>query len=276
MIGVVTDSSSDLPRAIRDELGIAVVPLTVRFGIETFLDGFDLDHDQFWSRLRSSRTLPEITAPGAGAFVDAFDRVARSEVEEVVVVTLSSRLSGTHQAAVMAAEAVAPRLRVRVVDSHSVSMGLGLAVIAAAETAAGGGDLAAVAASAYEAARATEFVAIPATVEFLERGGRLHRIQALMATALDLRPVLTVRDGVVAADGRARTRSGARSEMARRAAGASDGVRLSVIDGAATDIDEFVDAVETAVGHEVLVAGLGPVVGTHAGPGTVGLAYQRV
>ena len=275
MIRLVTDSSCDLPGEICDSLGITVVPLTVRFGDETFTDGVDLDNAGFWARLDNSEGLPETAAPSAGSFMDAYAALADQGADGVVVVTLSSALSATHQSAVIAAENL-PELPVKVIDSRTVSMALGLAAMEGAEVAAEGADIEAVVAATRESAGAMRIVAALDTLEFLRRGGRVGNTQALIGGMLDVKPIITVEDGVVAAAGRVRTRSKARTNIVERALANSASPRMAVFGGRADDFDELVSTIRTAVGDHIVIAELGPVVGTHAGPGTVGVAYQQV
>lgn len=275
MIRVITDSAADLPPEVRTRLGITVVPLTVRFGTETFTDGVDLDAASFWSRLQASSGLPETAAPSAGAFIEACEAQTAEGADGIVIVSLSSRLSATHQAAVIAAEnhRGAP---VRVVDSRTVSMAQGLVAIAAAEAAASGPTLDDVVAAASAAVSRVDILVALDTVDFLRRGGRVGGAQAMIGGLLDVKPLLTVEDGVVAAAGRVRTRSRARAAIVDRASEQATASRMAVLHGGSDDVDEVVDAIRAIVGEHVIVAELGPVVGTHAGPGTIGVAYQRV
>lgn len=275
MIRIVTDSSSDLPVEVRQQLGITIVPLTIRFGSETFVDGVDLDTGAFWSRLGSSSTLPETAAPSAGAFMETFDVLSTEGASGIVVLSLSARLSATHQSAVIAAENVASRIDVRVIDSGTVSMALGLAAMVAAEAARAGGDVEAVAAAALSAAARSEVIVALDTLEFLKRGGRIGGAQAMLGGMLDVKPLVTVDDGVVAAAGRVRTRSKARAAIVDRAAANAHSPKMAVLHGAAADSEEVLAEVREVVGDHVLVAELGPVVGTHAGPGAIGVAYVR-
>lgn len=274
MIRVVTDSAADLPPEVRARLGITVVPLTVRFGNETFTDGTDLDAASFWSRLETSPGLPETAAPSAGAFIEAWEGLAAKGAAGILVVSLSSRLSATHQAAVIAAENFRG-VPVRVVDSRTVSMAQGLVAIAAAEAAGTGSTLDDVAAVTLDAAAEVDILVALDTVDFLRRGGRVGGAQAMIGGLLDVKPLLTVADGVVAAAGRVRTRSKARAAIVDRASDHSPAPRMAVLHGGSDDIDAVVEAIRAAVGEHVIVAELGPVVGTHAGPGTIGVAYQR-
>ncbi len=276
MIRVVTDSSADLPLDMRDRLAVTVVPLTIRFGDETFTDGVDLDHDGFWAKLAGSDGLPETAAPSAGAFMDAYQALADAGADGVVVITLSARLSATHQSAVIAAENLAARIPVMVLDSQTVSVALGLTVIAAAEAARDGADLDDVVAAARATADTVDILAVLDTVEFLRRGGRIGGAQAVIGGLLDVKPLITVEDGVVAAAGRVRTRSKARAAIVERATAHASAPRMAVFHGGASDIDRLVEEVRLVAGEHVFVAELGAVVGTHAGPGTLGVAYSRV
>lgn len=275
MIRIVTDSSSDLPVEVQQRLGITIVPLTIRFGSETFVDGHDLDAETFWNRLGSSSTLPETAAPSAGRFMDAFDILSAEGASGIVVLSLSERLSATHQSAAIAAENVADRIDVRVVDSGTVSMAMGLAAMVAAETALDGGDVEAVAMAALTTAGRSQVLVALDTLEFLERGGRIGRAQAMVGGMLDVKPLVTVEDGVVAAAGRVRTRSKARAAIVERAAANAHSPKMAVLHGATADFEEALTEVRSVVGDHVLAAELGPVVGTHAGPGAIGVAYVR-
>lgn len=270
MIGIVTDSSSDLPAEVAREAGITVVPLLIRFGTVTLADGVDLEGDQFWTRLAQAPPLPETAAPPMGAFLDAFEAMGRDpDIEGVVCLTLSSELSATYETAVLAARQAA--LPIRVIDTRLVSMALGLAALAAAEEAGAGGDLQEVAdAGARAAARANVFAAID-SLEYLERNGHIGRIPALIGGVLGIRPLLTLEQGVVASAGRTRSRAGALAAISRHLSGRRI-ERASVLSAGGADIGDLVTTVR-ALASEPLVTELGPVVGTHTGPGTLGVAY---
>ncbi len=267
-IGIVTDSSCDLPSDVAERHAVTIVPLTIRFGHETYLDGVDLDTATFWERLKGSERLPETAAPSPGAFLDAFNSLA--DLEGVVCICLSSRLSGTYQAAVLAANQ--SEMPVKVLDSGVVSMALGLTVLAAAETANLGADLDTVAAAGAESAgRANVFAALD-TLEFLERGGRIGRVSALLGGMLEIKPLITLKDGVVAAAGRSRTRSRALSAIAQHLTGRSVG-DMALIHSNAEGLPLLSDALDLSGAKRPVVAELGPVVGTHTGPGVLGVAY---
>lgn len=271
MIRIVTDSSSDIPARIVEELGITVVPLTIRFGTDEYVDGVELSSDEFWDRLEGGQGLPETAAPSAGAFVDAYEQLTGEGAEGIFVITLSSDLSATHQAAVIAAEKV--DVPVKVLDSRSVSMGLGLQVVAAAEHAATGADLETVSAAGIGRVDGVTLIAALDTIEYLKRGGRIGGASALVAGLLDIKPIITVKDGVIDGAGRVRTRSKAAERIVAECLARGREGRLSVFGGRTPGFDDIVERIRAETGREVIAADLGAVVGTHSGPGIIGMAH---
>jgi DegV family protein with EDD domain len=274
MIRIVVDSSCDIPPALVDQYGIRVVPLTIRFGSQEYTDGLDLDHEGFWSRLASSEELPETAAPAAGAFVDTFEALKAERAAGVVVVTLSSELSGTYQSAVIAAERMAPELDVRVVDSGSVSMAAGFQALAAARAAQDGAEIGHVVSAAVSSRERTQIFAALDTLEYLKRGGRVGNTAAFFGTLLNVKPLITLAEGVVSAAGRARTRTKAVAAVLDHLAAQSNIAELAILHGAASDLEEFRDRLGSVTDAPIIDAELGPVVGTHAGPGVIGVAYR--
>jgi DegV family protein with EDD domain len=272
-IGVVCDTASDLPSALADDLGIVLVPLHVRFGTTELVDREELSTKEFWARCAASAELPETAAPSPGAFSAAFEAVAAAGVDGVVCVTLSSKLSATGQAAAQAARAFGG-VPVQVVDSLSVTLGEGMVALAAAEAAAGGADLAGVVAAAESTrARLSVFGAID-TLDNLRRGGRIGGAAAALGTLLSIKPVIEVRDGVVEQESRQRTRARSLRYLAEKVRAAGPLERLAVASAAAPDLDQFLellDGVEPRCPR--LVGDIGPVIGTHAGPGAIGVVW---
>ena len=275
-VRVVTDSSADLsPEQARD-LGIEVVPLKVRFGAEEFADGVDLTPAAFWERLRSSRTLPQTAAPSPGDFEAAFGRLMSEGASGIVCVTLSSKVSATFQAARLAAEAVASRCRVAVVDSLTVSAGLGNLCRRTARRAADGADLESLVAHATDCRDRSSLYGAVATLEYLRRGGRIGTARAVLGAALSIQPLLRARQGIVDLAAMVRTRLRALTWIADRLEADRPVESVTVFHAEARDLAAFVDMVSARVpGQEVDVSGVGPVLGTHVGPGTVGVSYFR-
>jgi DegV family protein with EDD domain len=274
-VGVVTDSSCDLPADVVGEHGIEVVPLTIRFGDEEFVDRVDLTPGQFWARCASSSALPETAAPAPGAFEQAFRRAAEAGADGIVCITLASKLSATSQSAQTAAQAVASDVPVTVVDSKSVTLGLGMIVVEAARLAARGASLDEVVKAAEDLARRTRVHGALDTLEYLKRGGRIGAAQALLGSILSVKPIIEIRDGAVEPGPKQRTRSKALAYLAGRVASEPGVENLAVLHGDAPDLDTFLGLLAPHFPPERIVIGdLGAVVGTHAGPRTIGVAYQ--
>ena len=270
-VRVITDSTSDLPASLREQHGIEVVPLTVQFGGESFRDGVDITPQQFLSRLVASDTLPTTSQPSTTQFVDAFGHAIEAG-EDVLCVTISADLSGTFNAARLAAEQIGSE-RVRVLDSRATTMQLGWIAVAAARTAGEGADLAAVAERATEAMGRAHLYAVLQTLDYVYKGGRIGRAQAIVGSALAIKPVLGVIDGVVTPIERVRTWKKA---LARA-------TELAATTGAPTDIavlhaDNLGDAEETAAilrgrhpSANIVVDWAGSTITAYAGPGAIGI-----
>ena len=273
-VRVVTDSACDLPPALATEHGVVVVPLSIRFGSEEFTDGSAIPPDEFWARCAASAVLPETAAPSPGAFQEAFTKAADDGYDGVLCINLSSGVSATIQAARTAAGAVGDRIPVRVIDSQSMTMGQGLVVLEAAERAAAGDSLDDLADHVQGLLARTTVMGVVDTLEHLEKGGRIGGARALLGSLLSIKPVVICRDGVVAEESKQRTRSRSLRYLADAAHQAGALSRVAVCNGAATDIDTFMammDGVQSE--HPLVLVDLGPVVGTHTGPGTVGLCF---
>ena len=274
-VRVVTDSSCDLPADVVAEHDIEVVPLTIRFGSEEFVDRVDLTPSQFWARCGSSAALPSTAAPAPGAFEQAFRRAAAAGADGVVCVNLSSKLSATSQSAQTAAQAVEGEIAVRVIDSASVTLGLGMIVVAAARLAAGGAGIDEVAAAAEDLARRTRVHGALDTLEYLQRGGRIGKAQALLGSILSVKPIIEVREGAVEPGPKQRTRSKALAYLAERVQAEPALENLAVLHGDAPDLDAFLALLAPHFPRERIVVGdLGAVVGAHTGPRTIGVAFQ--
>lgn len=273
-VRVVTDSACDLPQALVDELGIEIVPLTIRFGSEELVDREELSNEEFWRRLTTSDVLPETAAPAAGAFEKRFRELHGDGANEIICINLSSRLSATMQAAQVAAKAVGGSCRVEVVDSLTCSMGLGSLCVDAARLAGSGATINQVVADVVDRRNRTRLFGTLDTLEFLKKGGRVGNARALLGSMLSIKPVIEVRDGVVEEAGKVRTRSKAVRALAEKVTEQPiEGV--SILHGGAPDVDELLGMLEAIVPRERIVVGeVGPVIGTHAGPRVLGVTFQ--
>jgi DegV family protein with EDD domain len=273
IVRVVTDSACDLPQELIDEHEIVVVPLSIRFGAEELVDREELSTAQFWQRLRESDVLPETAAPSAGAFEKAFRDLIGQDASGIVCINLSSRLSATMQAAKLAADAVGPECPVQVVDSLTCSMGVGELCLAAARQAAGGDELDVIVADVTARRDRTRLYGALDTLEFLKKGGRVGNARALLGSMLSIKPVVEVRDGVVEEAGKVRTRSKSLKLLAEKVA-AQPVDSLAVLHGEADDVSELLDMLGDIFPRDQIRVGIvGPVIGTHAGPGVIGVTF---
>jgi DegV family protein with EDD domain len=271
-VGIVVDSSSDLPPETVREYGMTVVPLSVHFGDEHFLDKVEITGEQFFHRLASSRQLPKTSAPSVLAFRGAYETVA-ADASGIVCVTVGSKLSGTYNAASLAARDF-EHVPVRVVDSRTSSISLGLIAIAAAEGARSGASLDEVESLARDAADRTNIVFFADTLEYLQKGGRIGRAQALLGSILEMKPVLTVTDGEPAQYARTRTRGKAIQALVDWAGKLSDPERVAVIwHQNETDLNRLLDGVAQHYPREkILQTHYGPSIGVYFGPNAMGVA----
>lgn len=267
---VVTDSTSDIPKALAEELGIVVVPLLVSFGTESFRDGIDLTPDEFIDRLVASEKLPTTSQPPSAAFEEVF-REAIERGQDVVCVTISSALSGTFNAARLAAESVDPG-RIRVVDSQSATMQLGLVVVATARVARQGAPLEEVEAATRSAMGRVQLVAVLQTLDYVHKGGRIGKAQQLVGTALGIKPILSVVDGVLVPVERVRTWKKAVARL-------TEMIRPTPSDIFVLHTRNMEDAralaetlQHTFPDTPIQIDSAGATITTYAGPGAVGIA----
>lgn len=274
-IRIVTDSSCDLPQEVVDAHGIRVVPLSIRFGDQEFIDREELSTGEFWAKCATSSTLPETAAPAPGQFERVYRELLAEGATGIVVVALSGALSATMQSAELAARSVADDIQVTVVDSRSVTLGVGTMAIACARRAAEGAGIDEVADLARDLASRTRVFGALDTLENLKKGGRIGGARAMLGTALSIKPIIDVIDGKVEEGGKQRTRSKALKFLVDKVAASADRIEsLAVLHADCSDVDEFVAMLRPYYAGEIVVGEIGPVVGTHAGRGTIGVAFS--
>ncbi|MEP7115227.1 MAG: DegV family protein [Ilumatobacteraceae bacterium] len=272
-VRIVTDSACDLPQSVADEFGIEIVPLTIRIDGNEYVDRHDLTVAEFWAKCAASATLPETAAPAPGQFEQTYRALAADGASSVVTISLSAALSATMQSAELAARSVADLIPVTVIDSRSVTLGLGAIVTSCARLAASGGTHDEVVANARDLAGRTRVWGALDTLDNLKKGGRIGGAKALLASALAIKPIIEVRDGKVEQGGKQRTRSKALAFLVEKVA-AVDGLdSLFVMNADCRDVDQFVEMLRPHVDGEIVVGDIGPVVGSHAGRGTIGVAF---
>jgi DegV family protein with EDD domain len=275
-IAVVTDSSAYIPPQALGEFNIPVIPVWLIWGDDRFRDGVDIDPPTFYRRLQESEGLPTTSQPSAGEFVDFFRRVG-AEADTIVGVFITSKLSGTVASAQLA-KAQLPELDIRIVDSLSVSMALGFSVLAAARAAAAGKSPDQVVAAAEEARDRTHLLFVVDTLEYLHRGGRIGGARWLLGTALSIKPLLHFVDGTIEPLAQVRTRRKAVAQMLNVVEERLGGGRIGEVSVIDANSPEEGDAVAEQVRERFGVSTvyrtvLSPAIGTHGGPGTVGIAF---
>lgn len=270
-VHVVTDSTCDIPMHVREELGIEVVPLSINFETETLLDGVDITPQEYVQRLGSAAKLPSTAQPTVEQFQKAYQNGLDAGMD-VVCITISSGLSGTFNSATLAAEQLDPS-RIHVIDSKAASMALGWVVIEAARCTDGGAGLEEVTAVAEKTVPNVRFYAVLETLDYVYKGGRIGRAGHLVGSALGIKPILGLSDGVVIAQERVRTWKKALNRMMEVAA--NDGTLLDVAIMHTNNLDEATRVLEILkdrfpdANYEIVFTGT--TVSTYAGPGAVGL-----
>lgn len=273
-VRIVTDSSCDLDATEASELGVEIVPLSIRFGTEEFTDRVDLAVEDFYAKMASSELLPETAAPSPGAFETAFRRQVEAGADAIVCITLSSDLSATMASADNAVTAVADVVPVRVVDSRSITAGLGTMVRAAARAAADGADADAVVAMVEALAPRTRVIGTLDTLENLKKGGRVGGARALLGTLLSIKPLIKIEDGVVGEAGKARTRRKALEWVRDQIFEQSEVEHLVVIHSMAPDVDDLLELLAPRYDREkIAVVTIGAVIGTHGGARMLGATW---
>lgn len=274
VVRIVTDSSCDLTDDEVAAHGIEVVPLSIRFGQEEFEDRTDLTVEEFYEKLAASSVLPETAAPAPGKFEAAFRRQAAAGADVVVCINLSAGLSATMQSAQNAAVVVKDDLDVRVLDSTSITSGLGTQVLLAAEAAASGASGDEVVALVEQLAARTHVFGALDTLDNLKKGGRIGGAQALLGSLLSIKPILDISSGTVEEAGKSRTRRRALEALRDKVAEAGDVEHLCVTHGFAPDLEDMLTLLAPIRSREQIRVGhIGPVIGTHGGPRVMGVTW---
>jgi len=271
-VKVVTDSISDIPADVAAELGITVVPCNVHFGQQVYRDGIDLTNEEFYSRLVASSELPTTSQPSAGVFEETYRRLG-SDGAAILSIHIPARVSGTLNSAHIARQAL-PDLSIAVVDSTQVSMALGWLVIKAARAAREEMNMNRILEMVNATIPRLRLLAMLETLEYVYRGGRIGKAQALMGTLLKVKPVIQVLNGEVLPIENVRTKRKALRRLIElvQALGPLEEVAIIHSSNAAgaREVRQMMASLHPV--ERIPVVEAGPVLGTHAGPGAVGIA----
>ncbi|NMC14124.1 MAG: DegV family protein [Chloroflexi bacterium] len=283
MVAIITDTTASIPADLIEELQIELVPYYIMRNNETLRDMVDIQPEEFAQYLMTARTLPTTSNPSPGDYVNSIRKLAE-RTREIVAITMTSKGSGAYQSCKAAVEMVCerlPNLHIDVVDTLQVAMSHGWSVIEAARAARRGLGIKEVAAKAREIAAKARMLQTNDTLRYLYMGGRIGKAQALMGTLLNIKPIVSMEDGIIVPLGTARTRHKAYMRMVdlvKEKVGQGARIKIAFTHCAAMDQLEILK--EEFTKHfqcvEVLVSALSPTLAVHSGPGTVGLAYLPV
>lgn len=277
-VRIVTDSACDLRGDEVDRYGIEVVPLSIRFGDKEYVDREELSVSEFYRLLAASDTLPETAAPAPGKFDAAFRRQLDAGATGVVCINLSAALSATMQSAQTAADNLKselPDADVHVVDSRSITAGLGSIVIAAARMGEAGSTAQEIVDAVEGLSDRTQVFGTLDTLDNLKKGGRIGGAQALLGSMLSIKPIIDISSGEVEEAGKQRTRKKALGWLRDKLIEVGPVENLAVMHGDAPDLDDFLAMIADVVDVEsIRIEKIGPVVGTHGGPRVMGMAFQ--
>ncbi|PVV82729.1 DegV family protein [Dehalogenimonas alkenigignens] len=276
VIKVVTDSTSDIPAPLASELGITSVPLYVQFGSESFRDRADITENEFYTRLVTDPVHPTTAQPSPQDFAAAYDSIAGG-ADGILSIHISEKMSGTINSAQQGAKLMKHFVPVEVVDSKFTSMAQGLVVLAAARLARTAKDLKSAAAAARGFVDDIHLLVLFDTLKYIARGGRIGRAKALLGSILNVKPLLSIKDGEFVPVGQVRSRVKGIDRLFELARNASNNIaELTVIHSTTPDeaqmlanrIGEFLPA------DKILIARFGPVLGVHGGPGVIAVAFR--
>ena len=275
-VAIITDTDSSLPQSVAEKYGIRQVPITIHFGDEILETGVEIDDTALFARIDKEGKLPTTAAPAPGKFVQAFEDAFNTGADEVICLTVSSQISATYAAAVTAQGMLSER-KITVVDTHSLSVGQGFQVLAAAEAAQAGKSGEEVLAIAKDVGARAHFYAALATLKYLAMSGRVGHLAAGMASLLNIKPVLTIQDGKLEMVGKIRTRKKAWAHTIQLTAdtiGEKPIERMAIVHVAAAEAaHEFESLLREQLDcpDEILYAELTPGLSVHSGAGLVGV-----
>ena len=271
-VKIVTDTLTDIPDDIAKEWGLTVVPLYVRFGKQMYRDRVDITTEDFYRRLVNEPVLPSTTQPTPNDFSEVYTKLAQ-ETDEILVIVVSSKLSGTYQSATQARDYLKGKCRVEIIDSHTVALAEGLIVIAAAKAIKAGAGLKEAAQVARGATSRSHLIAYFDTLKYLAKGGRIGKAQGLLGSVLSVKPILTVKEGEMAPLTRVRSMSAGLDYLYNTVAGYKNIEGLAV-EHATTpvDADNLVERLGAIYPKERIYRSvISPVIGTYAGPNALAL-----
>src|SRR5712692_6982707 len=274
-VRIVTDSTADIPQEQARAADITIVPLTVFFGDEAYLDGVELDNASFYSKLQSSKELPRTSQPSPAAFQEAFIHLINEGADAILSVHLSAKLSGTYQSACTARDTLPDNVKkipIEIIDSQSISVGMSRAIILAAQDAREGLGLSQIKARVLDELARTRILAVLDTLEYVRRGGRIGGARAMLGNMLSVKPIVSLKDGEVIPIEQPRTRSKAYARIAQLLQEMGKVDHVSIAESNEEVGEQLAEVIKTVYSGDLPIYRLGAVLGTHTGPGTAAIA----
>jgi len=284
-VAVVTDSAASIPESLIESLNIHWVPYYIHRGKETLLDLVTIKRAEFYNWLSTATVLPQTASPGPGDYLKTYEKIAQEEnTDEIVSIHMTSKGSGAYQAAVAAKSMLRetiPNLRVEIIDTFNVSMCQGWMVIEAARAALAGKALHDIVNRVMEMIPITQMLQTADTLKYLYMGGRIGKAKHLVGSLLNIKPLITMQDGVITALGIARSRRKAYEMMVNKVettVGKMGKIKIAYVHAAAVEEAEKIKTIfeERLTCVESIIAELSPALGVHTGPGTAGVCYFPV
>ena len=276
VVRIVTDSTADLPAELASALGITVVPLTVFFGDEAYLDGVELDSAGFYAKMAASKDLPRTSQPSPTAFQEAFQRLIDEGADAILSIHLSSKLSGTYQSACTARDSLPEDTRkvpIEIINSLTISVGMNYAIQQAAKMAQAGKSLEEIKAAAEDTLGRSRILAVLDTLEYVRRGGRIGGASAMLGNMLSFKPIIALTDGEVVPIERPRTRAKAYARVAQLLSEQGAVEHVAIIETNSEVGQQLGEVIQGVYSGELPHYNLGAAIGTHTGPGTAAIAF---
>jgi DegV family protein with EDD domain len=272
---LVTDSTADIPLDQAQAAGITVVPLTVFFGDEAYLDGVDLDNASFYSKLQASKQLPRTSQPSPAAFQEAYIHLINDGADAILSVHLSSKLSGTYQSACTARDTLpdtVKKIPIEIIDSKNISIAMSRSILQAAQEVKEGLGLPEIKAHIIDELARTRILCVLDTLEYVKRGGRIGGARAFLGNMLSVKPIISLKDGEVIPVEQPRTRNKAYARVAELVREMGKIERVSIAESSEGFAEQLAQYIKTVYTGDLPIYQLGATLGTHTGPGAAAIA----
>ncbi|MBO8137754.1 MAG: DegV family protein [Desulfotomaculum sp.] len=274
-VKIVTDSTADLSPDLLKKYDISMIPLKVNFGTESYKDQIEIKPEEFYKRIKNEKSIPSTSQPSPGEIYEVFKSLA-DQGHSIISIHISSHLSGTYQAALLA-KSMLPDADIHVIDSGTVSVGLGLLVLEAAKAAAEGKSMEDVINVVKQTIPNIKIYFIVDTLEYLAKGGRIGHATAFLGTLLNIKPLLVLTDGVIYPVEKIRGRKKAINRLVELIKAETEGKQTYIYAADAGNklaLNELVNKAREELNYqEMMLGSLGPVVGCHSGPEAIGIAF---